>query len=78
MFGSFKKRFAVIALMLVVFMLSGCLGGPKTFTVVVEIDPALAGVEIRKDSEDGDRLAITGEDGKAEIENLKEGTKLFP
>jgi len=78
LFGSFKKRFAVIALMLVVFMLSGCLGGPKTFTVVVEIDPALAGVEIRKDSEDGDLLATTGEDGKAEIENLKEGTKLFP
>lgn len=63
--------------MLVVFLLSGCLG-QKTFTVTVEITPALAGVNIHENSETGTLKAITDEAGMAEIKNVKAGTILVP
>ena len=72
-----RSRVAVAALMLVVFLLSGCLG-QKTFTVTVEITPALAGVNIHENSETGTLKAITDEAGMAEIKNVKSGTILVP
>lgn len=77
MFRCSRSRVAVAALMLVVFLLSGCLG-QKTFTVTVEITPALAGVNIHENSETGTLKAITDEAGMAEIKNVKAGTILVP
>lgn len=77
MFRCSRSRVAVAALMLVVFLLSGCLG-QKTFTVTVEITPALAGVNIHENSETGTLKAITDEAGMAEIKNVKSGTILVP
>ena len=78
MFKRFKNHFAVVSLMLVVLLLSGCFGGPKTFTVTVQLDTELAGVEIREGSETGPILGETTEKGVAELKNVKEGTVLVP
>ena len=78
MFKRFKNHFAVVSLMLVVLLLSGCFGGPKTFTVTVQLDTELAGVEIREGSKTGSILGETTEKGVAELKNVKEGTVLVP
>jgi len=78
LFKRFKNHFAVVSLMLVVLLLSGCFGGPKTFTVTVQLDTELAGVEIREGSKTGSILGETTEKGVAELKNVKEGTVLVP
>jgi len=72
-----NKRMAVVALLLVVSLLSGCFG-PKTFDITVQIDPEVAGVEIREGSQTGTLLAETNESGMAELKKLKEGTIIVP
>ena len=72
-----NKRMAVVALLLVVSLLSGCFG-PKTFDITVQIDPKVAGVEIREGSQTGTLLAETNESGMAELKKLKEGTIIVP
>jgi hypothetical protein len=74
-----KKRFGVVALMLVLFLLAGCsFGGKETYQVVVRTNPATAGVEVYVGSTEGKRLGVTNEEGLLEIEEeLEEGTVLI-
>jgi len=74
-----KKRFGVVALMLVLFLLAGCsFGGKKTYQVVVRTNPPTAGVEVYVDSTEGKYLGVTNEEGLLEIEEeLEEGTVLI-
>jgi hypothetical protein len=75
---SLNKRAASAALMLIVLLLTGCFGGAKTFTVVVQVTPELDGVEIHRGSETGDLLGTTNENGTVELRNVKSNTVLVP
>lgn len=74
-----KKRFGVVALMLVLFLLAGCsFGGKKTYQVVVQTDPPTAGVKVYVGSTEGKCLGETNDQGLLEIEEeLEEGTVLI-
>ena len=74
-----KKRFGVVALMLVLFLLAGCsFDGKKTYQVVVQTDPPTAGVKVYVGSTEGKYLGETNEEGLLEIEEkLEEGTVLI-
>ena len=74
-----KKRFGVVALMLVLFLLAGCsFGGKKTYQVVVQTKPPTAGVEVYVGSTEGKCLGKTNQDGLLKIEEkLEEGTVLI-
>ena len=74
-----KKRFGVVALLLVLFLLAGCsFGGKKTSQVVVRTNPPTAGVEVYVDSTEGKYLGVTNEEGLLEIEEeLEVGTVLI-
>lgn len=78
MVKSLNKRAASAALMLIVLLLTGCFGGAKTFTVVVQVTPELDGVEIHRGSETGDLLGTTNENGTVELRNVKSNTVLVP
>jgi len=74
-----KKRFGVVALMLVLFLLAGCsFGGKKTYQVVVRTNPPTEGVKVYVGSTEGKYLGKTNEEGLLEIEEkLEEGTVLI-
>lgn len=74
-----KKRFGVVALMLVLFLLAGCsFGGKKTYQVVVQTNPPTTGVKVYVGSTEGKYLGETNEKGLLEIEEkLEEGTVLI-
>jgi hypothetical protein len=74
-----KKRFGVVALMLVLFLLAGCsFGGKKTYQVVVQTNPPTARVKVYVGSTEGKYLGETNEEGLLEIEEkLEEGTVLI-
>jgi hypothetical protein len=74
-----KKRFGVVALMLVLFLLAGCsFDGKKTYQVVVRTNPATAGVKVYVGSTEGKCLGETNDQGLLEIEEeLEEGTVLI-
>ena len=74
-----KKRFGVVALMLVLFLLAGCsFGGKKTYQVVVQTNPPTADVKVYVDSTEGKYLGKTNENGLLEIEEkLEAGTVLI-
>lgn len=74
-----KKRFGVVALMLVLFLLAGCsFGGKKTYQVVVQTDPPTAGVKVYVGSTEGKYLGETNDEGLLKIEEkLEEGTVLI-
>ena len=74
-----KKRFGVVALMLVLFLLAGCsFGGKKTYQVVVRTNPATADVKVYVGSTEGKYLGKTNKEGLLEIEEeLEEGTVLI-
>lgn len=74
-----KKRFGVVALMLVLFLLAGCsFGGKKTYQVVVRTNPPTERVKVYVGSTEGKYLGETNEKGLLEIEEeLEEGTLLI-
>jgi hypothetical protein len=68
-----KERLILIALTLVALLLAGCgLFGPKSFDIVVRIEPPVEGVNIFVD---GVHSATTDADGQAEL-NVKANAKL--
>jgi len=68
-----KKRLTLIALTLVALLLAGCgLFGPKSFDIVVRIEPPVEGVKIFVD---GVHSATTEADGQVEL-NVKANAKL--
>ena len=76
MLKRFRNQFSMISLMLVVFLLSGCLGGgaPKAFDVIVQVTPALEGVKIHSGSADGEVLGTTNAAGTVEFKVTGEAT----
>ena len=74
-----KKRFGVVALMLVLFLLAGCsFDGKKTYQVVVRTNPPTKGVKVYVGSTEGKYLGETNKEGLLEIEEeLEEGTVLI-
>ena len=68
-----KERLTLIALTLVALLLAGCgLFGPKSFDIVVRIEPPVEGVKIFVD---GVHSATTEADGQVEL-NVKANAKL--
>ncbi|HOK31774.1 MAG TPA: Ig-like domain-containing protein, partial [Limnochordia bacterium] len=68
-----KERLTLIALTLVALLLAGCgLFGPKSFDIVVRIEPPVEGVKIFVD---GVHRATTEADGQVEL-NVKANAKL--
>jgi len=69
-----KERLTLIALTLVALLLAGCgLFGPKSFDIVVRIEPPVEGVKIFVD---GVHRATTEADGQVELNNVKANAKL--